>query len=129
MDKFTVVLDIKTYVESLIRNGSIPFKAVKVGFIIVDEAKPGTELKTYVDGLIETVSISKEGQVIATKADEKLYIQVTESMASEEVRNRELAPLMKIQDNYEKIVLSLNPGMDNSYDGIKSLNLIEWLIW
>ena len=31
-------------------------------------------------------------------------------------------------DNYEKIVLSLNPGMDPSYDGIKSKNLIDWLI-
>ena len=78
------------------------------------------------------VAVGKVGNTevdfIATKADEKLYIQVTESMTSEDVRNRELAPLMKIQDNYEKIVLSLNPGMDNSYDGIKSLNLIEWLI-
>lgn len=71
---------------------------------------------------------SAEVDFIAAKADEKLYIQVTESMASEEVRSRELAPLMKIQDNYEKIVLSLNPGMEHSYDGIKSLNLIEWLI-
>ena len=69
-----------------------------------------------------------EVDFIATKADEKLYIQVTESMASEDIRTRELAPLMKIQDNYEKIVLSLNPGMDNSYDGIKSLSLIDWLI-
>ena len=78
------------------------------------------------------VAVGKVGNTevdfIATKADEKLYIQVTESMASEDVRNRELAPLMKIQDNYEKIVLSLNPGMDSSYDGIKSLNLVEWLI-
>ena len=69
-----------------------------------------------------------EVDFIATKAGEKLYIQVTESMASEDMRTRELAPLMKIQDNYEKIVLSLNPGMDNSYDGIKSLSLIDWLI-
>ena len=78
------------------------------------------------------VAVGKVGNAevdfIATKADEKLYIQVTESMASEDVRTRELAPLMKIQDNYEKIVLSLNPGMDNSYDGIKSMNLIDWLI-
>ena len=78
------------------------------------------------------VAVGKVGTAevdfIATKADEKLYIQVTESMASEDVRARELAPLMKIQDNYEKIVLSLNPGMDNSYDGIKSMNLIDWLI-
>lgn len=46
----------------------------------------------------------------------------------EDVRQRELAPLMKINDNYEKIVLSMNQGMDSSYDGIKSINLIEWLI-
>ena len=48
--------------------------------------------------------------------------------ASETVRERELAPLTKINDNYEKIVLSLQPGMDASYDGIKSLNLIDWLL-
>ena len=65
---------------------------------------------------------------IATKIDEKLYVQVTESMVSEEVRRRELAPLQKINDNYEKIVLSLDTGLDASYDGIKSLNLINWLI-
>lgn len=69
-----------------------------------------------------------EVDFIATKADDKLYVQVTESMASEDVRRRELAPLQKINDNYEKIVLSLDPGLDASYDGIKSLNLVNWLL-
>ena len=69
-----------------------------------------------------------EVDFIATKTDEKLYVQVTESMVSEEVRRRELAPLQKINDNYEKIVLSLDTGLDASYNGIKSLNLINWLI-
>ena len=49
-------------------------------------------------------------------------------MTSEEVRTRELAPLEKINDNYEKMVLSLNPGLDTSYEGIKSINLVEWLL-
>lgn len=78
------------------------------------------------------VSIGKVGNFevdfIATKADNKLYVQVTESMTSEDVRSWELAPLKKISDNYEKIVLSLNTGIDSSYDGIKSINLIDWLI-
>lgn len=78
------------------------------------------------------VAVGKIGNAeidfIATKADDKLYIQVTESMDSETVRERELTPLTKINDNYEKLVLSLNPGMDKSYDGIKSLNLIDWLL-
>lgn len=69
-----------------------------------------------------------EVDFIATKADDKLYVQVTESMTSETVRNRELAPLMKIRDNYEKIVLSLDTGLENSFEGIKSLNVLEWLL-
>lgn len=71
---------------------------------------------------------NQEVDFIATTADDKLYIQVTESMQSEDVRERELSPLQKIRDNYEKIVLSLEPGLDASYDGIKSLNLVDWLL-
>lgn len=78
------------------------------------------------------VSVGKinnsEVDFIATKPDDKIYFQVTESMTSDEVRRRELAPLQKIGDNYEKIILSINPGLDSSYDGIKSINLIDWLI-
>ena len=71
---------------------------------------------------------SAEVDFIATTADDKKYIQVTESMMSEDVRNRELTPLQNIRDNYEKIVLSLEPGLDASYDGIRSENLIDWLL-
>ena len=71
---------------------------------------------------------NKEVDFIATNADEKKYIQVTESMMSEDVRQRELAPLQSIRDNYEKMVLSLEPGLDASYDGIKSLSLTDWLL-
>lgn len=78
------------------------------------------------------VSIGKvdnsEVDFIATTPNDKVYIQVTESMTSDEVRRRELSPLQKINDNYEKMVLSLNTGMDQSYDGIRSINLIDWLI-
>lgn len=78
------------------------------------------------------VSIGKvdnsEVDFIATTPNDKVYIQVTESMTSDEVRRRELSPLQKINDNYEKIVLSLNTGMDSSYNGIKSVHLVDWLI-
>ncbi|MDO4838292.1 MAG: ATP-binding protein [Clostridia bacterium] len=78
------------------------------------------------------VAIGKVGNAevdfIATSTNKKIYIQVTESMMSEDVRQRELTPLQSIRDNYEKLVLSLEPGLDSSYDGIKSENLIEWLL-
>lgn len=65
---------------------------------------------------------------IATNADDKLYVQVTESMLGEDTRRRELKPLQKISDNYEKIILSLDQDMNTSYEGIKSINLIDWLL-
>lgn len=71
---------------------------------------------------------NSEVDFIATTADKKIYIQVTESMNNEIVRERELRPFQKIKDNYEKIILSLDPGLTASYEGIKSLNVIDWLI-
>lgn len=78
------------------------------------------------------VYIGKVGETeidfMAEKPNEKLYIQVTESMQSTETRERELRPLRMISDNYEKIVLSMDHSYINSYDGIKSINLIDWLL-
>ena len=50
----------------------------------------------------------KEVDFVAEKPDDKIYIQVTESMQSEETRERELRPLRMIPENYEKIVLSMD---------------------
>ena len=78
------------------------------------------------------VSIGKIGETeidfVAEKPSDKLYIQVTESMQLPETRERELRPLRMIPDNYEKIVLSMDRNYINSYDGIKSLYLIDWLL-
>lgn len=70
---------------------------------------------------------NKEIDSIANKLNEKIYFQVTESMSNEETRERELNPLRKVEDNYEKIVLSLDEE-EEVYEGIKSLNLINWLL-
>lgn len=69
-----------------------------------------------------------EVDFIASKTNDKRYIQVSESMKSEDVRTRELKPLQSIKDNYEKIILSLDTDLPISYEGIKSINLIEWLL-
>ena len=78
------------------------------------------------------VYIGKVGETeidfVCEKPHEKLYIQVTETMSSEEVRQRELRPLQKIQDNYEKIILTMDKSYIRSYDGIKVINIVEWLL-
>lgn len=77
------------------------------------------------------VSIGKIGETevdfIAEKPDEKLYIQVTETMAGEATKERELRPLQLINDNYEKIVLSMDKNFIKSYEGIKAVNIIDFL--
>lgn len=78
------------------------------------------------------VCVGKVGETevdfIAEKPSEKLYIQVTETMEGGAVRERELRPLRMIQDNYEKIVLSMDRSYINSYDGIKAINIIDFLL-
>lgn len=69
-----------------------------------------------------------EVDFIAEKPNEKIYVQVTESMQSPETRERELKPLRAIKDNYEKIVISMDHDYINSYDGIKAINLTDWLL-
>lgn len=57
----------------------------------------------------------------------KNIFQVTESLTNEETKQRELDPLMKVKDNYEKIILSLDEN-EEIFDGIKAINLINWLL-
>ncbi len=71
---------------------------------------------------------NKEVDFIATKTDEKKYIQVTESMTAPETRERELAPLEKISDNYEKIVIAMDPGLLQDQGGIKIVSAIDFLL-
>ena len=70
----------------------------------------------------------KEVDFIAIKTEEKKYIQVTESMTSPETRERELSPLQKIPDNYEKIVIAMDAGLEQDQDGIKLINAIDFLL-
>ena len=78
------------------------------------------------------VHIGKVGDTevdfVAEKPSEKLYVQVTESMLSETVRDRELRSLNAIRDNYEKIILSMDRSYITSYDGIKTLNIMDFLL-
>ena len=71
---------------------------------------------------------NQEVDYIATKADEKKYIQVTESMNVPETRERELAPLRKIRDNYEKAVIALECDIPQTQDGIKIIQATDFLL-
>lgn len=78
------------------------------------------------------VAIGKMGNVevdfIAANSDEKIYYQVTQTISSEQTKERELRSLLQIPDNYEKIILTMDRGVSGTVDGIKIVNIVEWLL-
>lgn len=61
----------------------------------------------------------KEIDFVAKKADRVIYIQSTYLMVDEQTAKREYAPLEAVQDNYEKIVVSLDDITLPSNEGIR----------
>lgn len=70
----------------------------------------------------------REVDFIAADAETKRYIQVTESMNEPTTRERELAPLRKIRDNYEKIVITNECLNTVTQDGIRIVRLTDFLL-
>ncbi len=56
------------------------------------------------------------------------YYQVTRTLADEKVKTRELRSLESIDDNYEKTILTMDKTINNDYNGIKVINIIDWLL-
>lgn len=78
-----------------------------------------------------TVGILRAGEIdfVATKADKRIYVQVTYLLASDATVKREFGNLLAIKDNYPKIVVSLDPveGGFSEYPGIEHINLRNFL--
>ncbi len=69
-----------------------------------------------------------EVNFVAANPNDIKYYQVTKSISSDEVRNRELRSLESIDDNYEKIILTMDKLVSNDFNGIKVRNIIDWLL-
>jgi len=69
----------------------------------------------------------KEVDFIAEKASHKMYVQICETLGDDKTLKRELAPLLAIQDNYEKFIITNDKTFVESYEGIKVKNAADWL--
>jgi predicted AAA+ superfamily ATPase len=70
----------------------------------------------------------REIDFTATTRDTVEYYQVTQTMLSEEVYDREVRSFKAIDDNFPKIILSLDEIVVKPADGIRHHNLIRWLL-
>lgn len=117
----------KLYMVDLgLRNHIFPRKRYDLGFSIenivyFELLRRGYQVNIGKYGSTE-VDFVVQNQGILT------YYQVTADMTAEETFEREMRPLRGIPDNYEKIVLTLDRFSLGNYDGIKVVNVIDWLL-
>ncbi len=116
----------KWYMVDLgLRNYILPKKHYDLGFSIENIVYFELLRRDY------RVNIGKYGNAevdfVARKNDILTYFQVTADMTSETTFEREMRPLRQIKDNYEKIILTLDQYTPGNYDGIRVINIIDWL--
>ncbi|MEG1068281.1 MAG: ATP-binding protein [Anaerovoracaceae bacterium] len=71
----------------------------------------------------------KEVDFVASNAEGTTYYQVSATVLDETTLMRELEPLRKIPDHHPKVLLTLDEiGAGTNYDGIKQVNLLDWLL-
>ena len=79
-----------------------------------------------------TVYIGKTGDgevdFVATRQNEKLYVQVTQRIESEKTEKREYERLLEIRDNYPKYVLRTDEFVGGNYEGIITMHVADFLL-
>lgn len=113
-------------VDPGIRNYILPKQFYDLGFTIENIVYLELLRRKY------NVNIGRSGRTevdfIAKRNDVYTYIQVTASLVDENTFNREIRPLKQIEDNYEKIILTLDRYTLGNYEGIKVINIVDWLL-
>lgn len=69
-----------------------------------------------------------EVDFIASKPSRKVYYQVSASILDEKTRIRELTPLQQIPDQYEKVILTMDRTYIKDFNGIKNINIVDFLL-
>ena len=79
-----------------------------------------------------TVNVGKIGDAeidfVATRQNEKIYVQVTQEIKSEKTKKREYDRLLEIHDNYPKYVLTTDEFAGGNYEGIKTMHIADFLL-
>ena len=79
-----------------------------------------------------TVYVGKTGDseidFVAVRQNEKIYVQVTQTISSEKTEKREYERLLEIRDNYPKYVLTADAFAGGNYEGIKTMHIADFLL-
>ena len=107
-------------------NVSSKTKCIDAG-IIPDEATAMAVGKAILEKHVGK-TLEYEVDFVAENVNEIKYYQVSQSIKDEKVRMRELRSLESISDNYEKTILTMDKTINNDFNGIKVVNIIDFLL-
>ena len=122
-----------------ILNGKYKYYLTDLGFTNILSEGRKEQMGAYLENIVYNELISRgynvkignieNGEIdfIATRFNEKIYIQVTYILADDLIIEREFGAYNKIDDNYPKYVLSMDK-FDFSRNGIIHKNIIDWLL-
>lgn len=81
-------------------------------------------------GYAVNIGKTNDGEIdfVATRQNEKLYVQVTERISTERTERREYDRLLDIRDNYPKYVLRTDDFAGGNYEGIQTMHVADFLL-
>ena len=122
-----------------ILTGKYKYYLTDLGFTNILSDGKKEQLGAYLENIVYNELIARgynvnignleNGEIdfIATRFEEKIYIQVAYILSDESVIKREFDAYKKIEDNYPKYVISMDK-FDFSQNGIIHKNIIDWLL-
>ena len=81
-------------------------------------------------GYAVNIGKTSDGEIdfVATRQNEKVYVQVTQQIASEKTERREYERLLEIRDNYPKYVLRTDEFAGGNYECIKTMHVADFIL-
>lgn len=112
--------------DSGIRNIILGFRNIDEGHLLENIVYLELLRRGYKVNIGKTMDY--EVNFVAENVNEIKYYQVTQSIKDDKVREREIRSLESISDNYEKIILTMDKAINKDYNGIKVVNIIDFLL-
>lgn len=113
-------------VDTGLRNMLLGFRTGDYGHILENVVYLELRRRGYEVGVGKLGNL--EVDFVATRPDRKVYYQVAASVQDAHTLERELTPLQKIPDQYEKILLTMDRDYIEDYNGIRKQNIIDFLL-